>query len=86
VAIPTDRNVVQKEAEKKLTYRSLCMEICRMWNRKCVIIHVTIGVSRMAAKGLLIKLKTIIGTQSIDSLKKTHILGDISHKKKSSVV
>jgi len=27
VAIPADRNVVQKEAEKKLKYKSLCVEI-----------------------------------------------------------
>jgi hypothetical protein len=27
VAIPADRNVVQKEAEKKLKYTSLCIEI-----------------------------------------------------------
>ena len=26
MAIPTDRNVVQKEAEKKLKYKSLCIE------------------------------------------------------------
>ena len=32
VAIPADRNVVQKEAEKKLKYKSLCIEIQRMWN------------------------------------------------------
>ena len=30
VAIPADRNVVQKEAEKKLKYNSLCIEIQRM--------------------------------------------------------
>jgi len=30
VAIPADRNVVQKEAEKKLKYNSLCTEIRRM--------------------------------------------------------
>jgi len=35
VAIPADRNVVQKEAEKKLKYKSLCIEIERMWNLKC---------------------------------------------------
>jgi len=29
-AIPADRNVVQKEAEKKLKYKSLCIEIQRM--------------------------------------------------------
>ena len=27
VAIPADRNVVQKEAEKKLKYKGLCIEI-----------------------------------------------------------
>ena len=27
VAIPADRNVVQKEAEKKLKYKSLCIEM-----------------------------------------------------------
>ena len=32
VAIPADRNVVQKEGEKKLKYKSLCIEIQRMWN------------------------------------------------------
>ena len=37
VAIPTDSYVVQKEAGKKLKYRSLCMEIRRMWNMKCMI-------------------------------------------------
>jgi hypothetical protein len=34
VAIPADRNVVQKEAEKKLKYKSSCIEIQRMWNLK----------------------------------------------------
>jgi hypothetical protein len=37
VAIPANRNVVQKEAEKKLKYKSLCIEIQRMWNLKCTI-------------------------------------------------
>jgi hypothetical protein len=30
VAIPADGNVVQKEVEKKLIYKSLCIEIQRM--------------------------------------------------------
>ena len=32
VAIPADRNVVQKEAEKRLKYKRLCIEIQQMWN------------------------------------------------------
>ena len=42
VAIPADTNVVQKEAEKKLKYKSFCIEIQRMWNLKCTIIPVII--------------------------------------------
>jgi len=34
VKILADRNVVQKEAEKKLKYKSLCIEIQPMWNPK----------------------------------------------------
>jgi hypothetical protein len=30
VAIPADRNIVQNEAEKKLKYKSLCIEIQRI--------------------------------------------------------
>jgi len=52
VAIPVDRNVVQKEAEEKLKYKSLCIEIQRMWNLKCMIIPVIIGGTGTVTKGL----------------------------------
>ena len=45
VAIPSDRNVVQKETEKKLKYKSLCIEIQRMLNLKCTIVPVIIGAT-----------------------------------------
>ena len=37
VAIPGDRNVIKKEAEKILKYKDLTIEIQRMWNvkKKC---------------------------------------------------
>ena len=43
VAIPADRNVVRKEAENKSKYKSLCIEIQRMWDLKCTIIPIIIG-------------------------------------------
>jgi len=52
VAIPTDRNVVQKEAEKKLKYKSLGIEIQRMWNLKCTIIPVIIGANGIVTRSL----------------------------------
>jgi hypothetical protein len=34
VAIPSDKNVIQKEAEKKLKYKNLSREIQTRWNIK----------------------------------------------------
>jgi len=43
-----DRNVTQKEAERKLKYKSLCMERHRMCNIKCTIIPAIIGATGIA--------------------------------------
>jgi len=75
VAIPADRNVVQKEAENKLKYKSLCIEIQRMWNLKCTVISVIIGATGIAMKSLRKNLEAVPGKHSIDSLQKTAILG-----------
>jgi len=42
VAIPGDRNVIKKEAEKILKYKDLTTEIQRMWNVKTRVIPVII--------------------------------------------
>ena len=56
VAIPADRNAVQKEAEKKLKYKSLCIEMQRMCNLKCTIVPVIIGVTGMVTRRKIWKL------------------------------
>ena len=73
--IPADRKVVQKEAEKNLKYKSLCIEIQRMWNLKCTIVPVIIGSTRIITRSLRKNLEIIPGKHSIDSLQKTAILG-----------
>ena len=75
VAIPTDRNVVQKEAEKKLKYKRLCIEIQRMWNLKCTIIPKIIGATGIVTRSLRKSLEAVPGKHSIDSPQKTAILG-----------
>jgi hypothetical protein len=75
VAIPADRNVVQKEAEKKLKYKSLCIEIQRMWNLKCTIIPIVIGGIGIVTRSLRKNLEAVPGKHSIESLQKTAILG-----------
>ena len=51
VAIPADRNVVQKEAKKKLKYKSLHIDI-RLWNLKCMIMPIIIGTTGKVTRGL----------------------------------
>jgi hypothetical protein len=75
VAIPSDKNVIQKEAEKKLKYKNLNIEIQRMWNMKCFVIPVIIGATGIVSKSLQKYLEIIPGHHSIDSLQKTSILG-----------
>jgi hypothetical protein len=75
VAIPTDRNAMQKEVEKKLKYKSLGIEIQRMWNLKCTVIPAIIGAIGIVTKNLRENLEAIPGKHSTDSLQKTAVLG-----------
>jgi hypothetical protein len=52
VAIPSDKNLIQKEAEKKLKYKNISIQIQRMWNMKCFVIPVIIGATGIVSKSL----------------------------------
>ena len=75
MAIPADRNVVRKEAEKKLKYKILCIEIQRTWNLICTNIPIKIGATGIVTRSLRKNLEAVPGKNSIDSIKKTAILG-----------
>ena len=64
-----------KGSEKKLKYKSLCIEIQRMWNLKCTIIPVIIGATGIVTRSLRKNLEAVLGKHSIDSLQKTAVLG-----------
>jgi hypothetical protein len=51
VATTADRNVMHKEAEKKLKYKSLYVEIQWVWNLKCMIIPVIISATGLVTEG-----------------------------------
>ena len=75
VTIPADRNVMQKEVEKKLKYKSLCIEIQQMWNLKCNIPVIT-GATIIVKRGLRKNLEAIPGNHSVESLQRQlyHVL------------
>jgi len=73
VAIPAERNVLQNEAEKKLKYKSLGIEIQRMWNLKSTIVPVINGATGRVTRSLRENLEAVPGKYSIDSLQKTAI-------------
>jgi hypothetical protein len=75
VAIPADRNVVRKEAEKRLKYESVCIEMQRMWNPKCTVIPVISGATGIVTRSLRENSEAVPGKHSIDSLQKTAVLG-----------
>jgi hypothetical protein len=52
VAIPSDRNVIQKESENKLKYKNLSIEIQRMWNMECFVMPVIIGATGIVTNRL----------------------------------
>jgi di/tricarboxylate transporter len=74
VAKPGDRNITQKEPEKKLKYKSLCKEIQWMWNMKCMIILVITGATGIVTKDFTKSLEAIPGKHSIEYIQKTAIL------------
>jgi phosphoenolpyruvate synthase/pyruvate phosphate dikinase len=66
VAIQTDRNITQREAEKKLKHKSLCTEIQRMWNVKCVVIPAVTGATGIVTRGLRKNLEAKPEKQPVD--------------------
>ena len=75
MAVPAGGNVTQKEVEKKLKYKSLCIEIQLMWNMKCVNIQIVTGATGIVTKALEKHLEAIPGKHSVDSPQQTAVLG-----------
>jgi uncharacterized protein YycO len=75
VAIPGDRNVIKKEAEKILKYKDLVIEIPRMLNVKAKVIPVMTGETGTTSKSLRQYLSNITRKREMKDLQKTAILG-----------
>ena len=81
VAIPGDRNVIKKEAEKILKYKDLALEIQRIWNVKVKVIPVIIGTTRTVPESLRQHLRNMAAKHAIGELQTAAILGT-AHKRR----
>jgi hypothetical protein len=68
VAIPGDRNVIQKEADKILKYKDITTEIQHMWNVKTRVIPVIIGATGTISKSFIKYVSTIPGNHEVNPL------------------
>jgi hypothetical protein len=75
VAIPGDRNVIKKEAERILKYKDLITEIQRMWNVKTKMMPVITGATGTISKFFRKYLSSVPGKHDIKELQKTAVLG-----------
>jgi hypothetical protein len=82
VAIPGDRNVINKEAGKILKYEELVIEIQRMYNVKATVIPVIIGVTGTISESLRRFLSNIPGKHEFEELKNSNI-GHCTHTAES---
>jgi hypothetical protein len=71
VAIPGDRNMIKKEAEKILKYKDLVTEIQPMWNVKTKVTPVIIGATGTISKSFRKYFSSVPGKHHIKELQKT---------------
>lgn len=83
VAVPSDSNIIRKEAEKIIKYRSLEIEIKRMWSVETAILPVVIGATGRISSSLRDYLDKVPGNHSIGDLQKTAVLGTASILRKT---
>ena len=75
VAIPGDRNVIKREAEKILKSKELIIENQRMWNVKANVMPVIlIWAAGTISKPLRQYLSNILGKHEIKELQKAALL------------
>jgi hypothetical protein len=86
VAIPGDRNVVKKEAEKILKYKGLITETQRMWNAKTRVMPVIIGATGTISKSFRKYLTSIPGKHDIKEIQKNSYIGHSTHTSESANV
>uniref|UniRef100_A0A8D8ZI32 Uncharacterized protein n=1 Tax=Cacopsylla melanoneura TaxID=428564 RepID=A0A8D8ZI32_9HEMI len=74
VAVPSDYNITQKEAEKSLKYKDLQIETQRLWNMKTTVVPVVIGATGLITHRTCEAIQQIPGEHNLLALQKTVVL------------
>ncbi|KAI5700120.1 hypothetical protein M8J75_014551 [Diaphorina citri] len=74
IAVPSDYNITQKEAEKRLKYKDLQIEVQRLWKMKTSVIPVVIGCTGLISNYTCETIKEVPGKHNILTLQKTVVL------------
>ena len=83
VAIPGDRNVSKKEAEKILKYKDLTIEIQRMWNVKTRVMPVIIEATGTISKSFRKYVSDIPGNNDVKKTTENSHIGHCTHTSES---
>ena len=75
MTVPSDRNIVLKEIEKKSKYKDLELEIRRMWHMKTVVIPVVVGALSTLKKGMVENIKKVAERATVTEIQQICMLG-----------
>ncbi|KAL1462310.1 hypothetical protein WDU94_014153 [Cyamophila willieti] len=75
VAVPSDYNITQKEAEKQLKYKDLQIEIQRMWNIRTKVIPIIIGATGLISKTTAELIEEVPGKHNLLQMQRAVVLG-----------
>jgi len=72
--VPSDRNIALKEIEKKSKYKSLELEIQRMWHMKTIVIPVVVGALGTVKKGMVENIEKVSKRTNVTEIHKICML------------
>ena len=86
MTVPSDKNIVLKEIEKKSKYKYLELEIQRMWHMKTVMIPVVVAALGTVKKAMIKNIKKASERATVTEIQKICMLGSAPiHRKVLSV-
>ena len=76
IAVPLDRNILEKQEEKVTKYQDLRMELTRLWKKKSRVVPVVVGALGSIPRDLKKRLSEL-DLEDVDcgTLQKTALLG-----------